>query len=183
MHRWRVSRTTPVWLQNIRREILGERDLDPDALKDLFLRSLDPLKDYIRSLDTAQFRVIQVMKESQVEVYRRWNESCKLRRAYLDATGNILRKLAEMITETQTMLSIKSFLEFVKSIIENRFGTAQLFHEIVTDKSFANIGAISMAFNSMTLTKNMKVCWTIASEPNPKKQKRQIRNLTVIKPV
>lgn len=197
-------------LRNVRREILEEGDLDLDPLKDLFLRSLGPLKNYVVSLDTAHFRTI-LLKDSQVKVFQHWHSTTKLRRAYLDATGNILRKLllkspqllhhvllipvyaaddtsatlfnmAEMITESQTMLSIKFFLEFVKNSMEERTSVAApLFHEIVTDKSFANIGAISMAFNSMTLTQYMKECWVIASNRSSKDQKNQIRRLTVIR--
>lgn len=157
------------------------------------------MREYIRSLDKAQFLII-LMKDSQLEVCQRWVESCKLRRAYLDATGDILRKLslnspqllhhvlwvpvyvanekssvlfnlAEMITESQTTLPpIESFLDFVQRLIESRVATTPLFHEIVTDKSFANIDAISKAFNSMSMTEDIRKCWIIASEPDKKLQ-------------
>lgn len=110
-------------LQLVRREILQKLNLAKDDSTDVFLRSRGPLKDFIRHLDVVEF-CAYLMKDIQVNTVVKWHHNTSFRLAYIDATGSIVRPLVKG-----------------EPILQD-----------VTDKSFANIGAILRAFNNMTLT-------------------------------
>lgn len=197
-------------LDKLRREILNENDEDSDDLIDMIRRCKGPLQNFIRHLDIVSFCAI-LFKDEQLDVFERWRSNCKFRRGYIDATGNIVRKLnesgpvllhhvllisiriaddratvpftvAEMITESQTMFTIKHFLEFVHhAIIKKNHRSGLMFHEIVTDKSFANIGAILMTFNRMTLTEYLRFCWNTLQVQDKTQQKKALKEITVVR--
>lgn len=195
-------------IRHFRQSILKKSDLHEDALKDLILRSLGPNKDFVRSLDVINFSVL-LMKDTQLDVLQLWIERNKFRRASLDATGSILRSidqgppllhhvllipvqvaddensmpfnLAELITSSQSMMTIKHFLENVGKLVNDHKPTKLMFHEVVTDKSFANIGAILMAFNNLTLTDYLNKCWDILTITDKKQKNKAIKGLTVVR--
>lgn len=76
--------------------------------------------------------------------------------------------LSELVTSSQTMETISNFLqltiELVQQDTDRKFDP--MFHEITTDKSFANIGAILRAFNDKTLTEYLELCWDILTASN-----------------
>lgn len=193
---------------HMREDILTRYDLHQDALMDLVLRSLGPNKDFVRFLDIANITAI-LMKDTQLDVLQLWIEKTKFRRACLDATGNILASickgspllhhvllipvrvaddnvsvpfnLAELITCSQSMLTIKHFLENVLKLIRGHKTTKLIFHEVISDKSFANIGAILMAFNNLTTTAYLDKCWKILNMDNKKEQSKAIKYLTIVR--
>lgn len=197
-------------IANFRQQILRKDDLDRDDLQDLIKRSLGPNKDFVRFLDIINVCTI-LLKPSQLDVLQLWVRKNVFRRVYLDATGSILRKVshtspellhhvllisihvaddprmmpfnvAEMITSSQSMLTIKHFLEIVKKLAnDHKPSTTQLFHEVVTDKSFANIGAILLAFNNLKLSEYLEKCWAILNIPDQRQQKEAIKGLTVVR--
>lgn len=195
-------------LQKIRREILQEMDLAKDDLTDVFLRSREPLKGFIRHLDVVEF-CAYLMKDIQVTTVVKWHHNNRFRRAYIDATGSIVRplvkgesilhhvllvpiqvaddnnktlyNLAEMVTKSQCTATIAHFLEFVIGMFKKHVKLGQLFHEVVTDKSFANIGAILRAFNNMTLTEYLHKCSEIALQSEKSTQKQMLRGITVVR--
>lgn len=195
-------------LQLVRREILKNQDLDRDDLTDVFLRSRAPLKGFIRHLDVVQF-CAYLMKDVQADIVLKWYHSNQFRRAYIDATGSIVRPLvkgepilhhvflvpiqvadddhttlfnvAEMVTKSQSTSTIAHFLEFIIGMLNKNTKLTQIFHEVVTDKSFANIGAILRAFNSMTLTEYLHKSSEIARLPDKTAQKKMLRGITVVR--
>lgn len=94
--------------------------------------------------------------------------------------GHVPFNLAELITTSQKHQVILEFiLAFLAFARENpRLAKATLFHEVVTDKSFANIGAISFGFNGMTITEYLNACFTILASENPR---QEIGRLVVIR--
>lgn len=90
--------------------------------------------------------------------------------------------LAELVTASQTMKTITEFLKSTIQLIESDCGGetfSPMFHEIVTDKSFANIGAILRAFNDMTLTEYLDVCWKILNDRKGARSNEGILNKLV----
>lgn len=70
-----------------------------------------------------------------------------------DANKHCLRfNLAELISESQTSITIELFLRFLKNEIE-MFSPAnfQLIHEVVLDWSWAEINAVIKGFNNMSV--------------------------------
>lgn len=59
-----------------------------------------------------------------------------------------------------------------------------MFHEIITDKSFANIGAILRAFNDQSVTEYLELCWDILTASNKKDRKaanEELEKLVVVR--
>lgn len=175
-------------LQTLRSRKFCSHDLDEDDHIDMVKRSLNN-NIYIRNVTSPIFTAT-LCKEAQIQVLEKWCEENLFRRAFLDATGNIVRKisgqtnvlhhvlliqvhvandkgatafnLAELITTCQTSNIISEFLKcFLRFAEEKSKRKMMWFHEIVTDKSFANIGAILQAFNDMTLSRYLETCWNI----------------------
>lgn len=195
-------------MRHLREKVLTKHDLHQDALTDMILRSQGPNKDFIRFFDIVNFSAI-LMKDTQLDVLQFWLGNTKFRRACLDATGNIVApirigapllhhvllipvrvaddkastpfNLAEMMTSSQSMLTIKHFLENVRKLINDHTPTRIIFHEVITDKSFANIGAILMAFNNLTTTSYLDKCWEILNLESKKEQNKSIKYLTIVR--
>lgn len=191
-------------IQNLRRLSRQQGDLHSDDHIDIVMRSLQENRNFVRCVTSPEFSAILMMQE-QVDVLRNWIEDTEYREAFLDATGDIVRSvegkpvlhhvlliqvmipgnknhipfnLAEMLTESQTMKKITRFLEDVLEFIYKRVKKRnQLFHQVVTDKSFANIGAILQAFNDMNLTQYLEVCWEICNND----QKALLKGLTLVR--
>lgn len=191
-------------LQNLRNISRRQYDLHSDAHVDIVMRSLEVDRGFIRNVTAPDFSAVLMMQE-QVDVLKAWIETTKYRQAFLDATGDIVKmvekskvlhhvlliqvktaddknsipfNLAELLTESQKMRNITRFLEDVLDFIHEKISKRkQLFHQIVTDKSFANMGAILQAFNNMNLSEYLEVCWRIVNDG----QHDLIKGLTLIR--
>ena len=70
--------------------------------------------------------------------------------------------LAEFISEIQTSFAIQQFLEYLANEIEMLTpSNFQLIHEIVVDWSWAEMNAIVMAFNRMTIKEYLQLTFLI----------------------
>lgn len=128
------------------------------------------------------------MKPSQAHIFANWYDRTGFQRANLDATGNIIAKivdekpllqivllfptyisnnpsstpfnLSELVTSSQTMQVITDFLQFTIESIKSDTGRefSPMFHEVISDKSFANIGAILKSFNDQSLSEYLDLC-------------------------
>lgn len=191
-------------LQNLRRITRQKTDLHSDDHIDIVMRSLEQNRDYIRCVTSPDFSAILMMQE-QVDVLRDWIERTEYREAFLDATGDIVRSVegkpvlhhvlliqvkipgntscipfnvAELLTESQTMKKITRFLEDVLEFIHQSVSKRkQLFHQVVTDKSFANIGAILEVFNKINLSQYLEICWEICING----QQALLKDLTLVR--
>lgn len=180
-------------LKNLRYQNRIQKDLHNNQIIDVVMRSEGENSDFVRHLTTRPEFSVLLLKPSQSEIFRNWFHANNFRRASLDATGNILAKitdkpllnhvlvfrqsisddnyttpfnLAELVTASQTMQTITDFIKNVKQLVQLDCGETftPMFYEIVTDKSFANIGAILRAFNDLNLTEYLDVCWKILSD-------------------
>lgn len=89
--------------------------------------------------------------------------------------------LSELISASQTMKTITDFLNRAQDTIKEdcQKDFSLMFHEIITDKSFANIGAIVRSFNDMNLTEYLDICWKILK--GDVKAKKDLKALVVVR--
>lgn len=201
-------------LYNLRFNNRLKDDLDGDPLIEVVKRSVGPNNDYIRQLHLLPDFKLLLLKSSQASVFANWYDSKDFRRANLDGTGSIVAKLqdgnpllhhvllfpiyvgdnkrstpfnlSELVTSSQTMQTITDFLKFTIQLVKSDTGRefCPMFHEIVSDKSFANIGAILKAFNNQSLTEYLEVCWAILTahtKPAKRKAKEQLESLVAVR--
>lgn len=194
-------------LYNLRFQTRKELDVCDDPLLDMVSRCSDRNKDFVRHVSFPPFTAF-LMKQKQAQSFQTWHMRTDFRRAYLDATGSILAKmrdsvllhhvlliqmkiaddnnhtpfcLSEIISASQSMRTITDFLtraqDTIKEDCQQTFSL--MFHEIVTDKSFANIGAIVRSFNDMNLSGYLDLCWKILQDDV--KAKKKLKTLVVVR--
>lgn len=80
--------------------------------------------------------------------------------------------LAEFISESQTTLSIEQHLRYVFAMIKSVVPpTMQLLHEVVVDWSWAEINAVVLAFNNMSVKVYLQLTFEIIVEEKAEKLK------------
>lgn len=89
----------------------------------------------------------------------------------------------EMITEDQSAHNVCEFLEFflrqLKSLNVPKSILDLPVHEMVMDKSFANIGPICKVFNKMTISQYLQICHDVLSDPE--NSQKVLKSLVIVR--
>lgn len=182
---------TTAALKKTKTELLQVLDYDKDPIIDMKKRCLDPYSSISRvTITEDNFTAIMGTFE-QLEVLAKVNSNNheeKIIRLSIDATGSILHELMgkkvlhhslvmpvtvaidekqtiitlkEMITTNQKANNIAGFLTDFVDHYKELDPVNKICDEIVTDKSFANIGAILQVFNQQTITQYLDACYKV----------------------
>lgn len=190
--------------QKVRSEALAQSDRARNSISDLMQElEHEKLtqQSFIQKIDLHPFSTI-IFNEENFKILQavlRKGENVQLN---IDATGGLLKKvsdrpllhhtiilpiksnmensrhilfnIAEMITVDNCGFNIEYFLRLLKTKFLASTKEKRLAHAFITDKSFANIGAIIASQNNMSLSEYLSATFEICEESKP------IGNLTLV---
>lgn len=177
--------------RKMRSQALKENDLSPSDFEDLIKRFDDEsINDrYMRQVSSRPFRIVMARKKS-INVLRALKELYGHLLVHVDATGGIVRKLystqkqilyhsmvvrlprfnekengdiyaaVEMLTDSQTQNDISAMFDIHKM---DSYQIYPLIDDVTTDYSWANLNALCLCFNGLSITQYLEMLHNIWS--------------------